>query len=406
MALPLASSAHAWPKRVRLTSGLLLTLVSIALTLGLLELALRRVQRSFPTNLVPTQYSETVGIVNWPGYSGCFNLEGFSCYSINSHGWRDQEHGLSKPEGVYRIAVIGDSFVEALQVDLSQTFWKLLERDLRSEGKNVEVLGFGMSGFDVAQYFETLKHEAIQYQPDLVIVAFFSGNDVRDSVRSLNNIPWKPYYTLNPDGSLALDESFVSYVRAQNTPVNQLFRTVRNSSVLATLGERGMRSMLSRLRSRAATSANTADSGAGRGEFTPEPGLSGSEIFSAPAPGSAYDTAWRVNEKLLVSMRSFAEDHGAKLLILGVSNDDDTYAKAQSAGLDVFYPEERLTQLAAANNLDYLPEAYEEQRVREQTGRRFHGFGAGLGSGHWNEAGHALAAASIERYLASHQIIR
>ena len=35
---------------------------------------------------------------------------------INSYGWRDKEWSLKKPENVYRIAVLGDSMVEAFQV--------------------------------------------------------------------------------------------------------------------------------------------------------------------------------------------------------------------------------------------------------------------------------------------------
>src|SRR5438552_2622971 len=78
----------------------------------------------WPLNLVPTNYIETVGTTNWPGHSGCYAREGRSCYTINAEGWRDVAHELAKPPGVYRIAVLGDSYVEALQVELEQTFWK------------------------------------------------------------------------------------------------------------------------------------------------------------------------------------------------------------------------------------------------------------------------------------------
>jgi hypothetical protein len=56
---------------------------------------------------------------------------------INSYGWRDVEWSLNKKPGVYRVAVVGDSYVEAFQVELSETFLKIAEglyriRDIRS----------------------------------------------------------------------------------------------------------------------------------------------------------------------------------------------------------------------------------------------------------------------------------
>lgn len=41
---------------------------------------------------------------------------------INHHGWRDKDRSLEKSEGTYRIALLGDSFVEAFQVEDEKTF--------------------------------------------------------------------------------------------------------------------------------------------------------------------------------------------------------------------------------------------------------------------------------------------
>ena len=127
-----------------------------AVGLVLSELSLRLIERVMPINLVPTAFDERFGLTNWPGYSGCYDGEGFSCYSINSRGWRDEDHEIEKPEGKFRIAVIGDSYVEALQVPLEDTFWKVAERDLNSvadSSVDVEVLAFGISGADSAMVF-------------------------------------------------------------------------------------------------------------------------------------------------------------------------------------------------------------------------------------------------------------
>src|SRR5262249_713158 len=62
----------------------------------------------------------------------------------------------------------------------------------------------------------------------------------------------------------------------------------------------------------------------------------------------------------------------------------------------LFYPEERLQQLGERHGFDVLALAPEMQRRADASGAFFHGFdNTKPGFGHWNEAGHALAAELI-----------
>ena len=51
---------------------------------------------------------------------------------INREGLRDVEHQYAKPPGVFRILVLGDSFVEAMHVPLESTFPRRLEERLNA----------------------------------------------------------------------------------------------------------------------------------------------------------------------------------------------------------------------------------------------------------------------------------
>ena len=51
---------------------------------------------------------------------------------INSAEMRDREHPLDKPEGVYRIAVLGDEYSEAFDVPIQRTWWWQLPRALQA----------------------------------------------------------------------------------------------------------------------------------------------------------------------------------------------------------------------------------------------------------------------------------
>ncbi|MGD9817369.1 MAG: SGNH/GDSL hydrolase family protein [Desulfomonilaceae bacterium] len=102
----------------------------------------------------------------------------------NSRGYFDKEYSLIKPENIYRIVVIGDSYVESVQVPLDKTFHKIIEKNLNSEIDKTALTGFevialGSSGAGQKKNFVTLSTEALIYSPDMVIVTLCS-NDVCD----------------------------------------------------------------------------------------------------------------------------------------------------------------------------------------------------------------------------------
>lgn len=70
---------------------------------------------------------EARGYALRPGMEGWFRKEGESYVRINSDGLRDRQHTKAKPENTLRIAVLGDSYAEALQVPMEQAFWAVME---------------------------------------------------------------------------------------------------------------------------------------------------------------------------------------------------------------------------------------------------------------------------------------
>jgi len=91
----------------------------------------------------------------------------------NSLGFRDVEHRVAKPPGVYRIVVLGDSVAMGLHVDRSEdVFPRVLEGLLRRRGLNVEVINLAVSGYNTQQEVEMLKAKGLQYHPDLVLLAY------------------------------------------------------------------------------------------------------------------------------------------------------------------------------------------------------------------------------------------
>lgn len=115
--------------------------------------------------------------------------------AINSKGWRDVEHSYEKPPGVYRIVVIGDSFVfGAGGVEAGKRFSDLLQKS----GKNIEVINMGVPGYGADQEYQTLEDEGLKYHPDLVLLCAFY-NDFSESFSTINPSIGRPkgYFSLD-----------------------------------------------------------------------------------------------------------------------------------------------------------------------------------------------------------------
>ena len=156
----------------------------------------RQYDRQLGLSLIPNQHTIH--------RRGCFQGE----VVTNRWGWRDRDRSLEKPPGEFRIAVLGDSAVEDVQVKPEETLNIQMEKQLRQKGyKNVEVLGFGVEGIGTTQELIMYQERVRQFHPDLVIV-MFSWNDVMNNSSTLQPKSYgmhdwyAPYYDLGSNGEL------------------------------------------------------------------------------------------------------------------------------------------------------------------------------------------------------------
>ncbi|MBP8981119.1 MAG: SGNH/GDSL hydrolase family protein [Syntrophobacterales bacterium] len=125
-------------------------------------------------------YHDTLGWQFIPGKTGVLvsKHEYENLITINSAGMRDREYPLDKSPGKRRVAVLGDSFTAGLGVKEGEVFTEVLENSL---GEKTEVLNFGINGFGPTQEYLLLKDRVLSYQPDLVLMVFYIGNDFDDT---------------------------------------------------------------------------------------------------------------------------------------------------------------------------------------------------------------------------------
>ena len=66
--------------------------------------------------------------------------------------------------------MVGDSFVEALQVPFDRSLGERLAAELGGVGHPVEVHRFGISGAPLSQYLQMTEREVVRYRPDWIVV--------------------------------------------------------------------------------------------------------------------------------------------------------------------------------------------------------------------------------------------
>jgi hypothetical protein len=100
-------------------------------------------------------------------------------FKTNSNGLRDKDYSLSKSRGIFRVALIGDSYVMASGVEIEESFHSILEEKLNKvqRDRTYQFINFGVGGCNLRQYLGIIRFKATEYEPDLIIVGFCAIND-------------------------------------------------------------------------------------------------------------------------------------------------------------------------------------------------------------------------------------
>jgi hypothetical protein len=381
----------------RVIANSALVVVAIIVGIAVVELGLRSLGMSYPEFYT---YDSNIGPVHIPNMQGWQTIEGHAYVSINSDGLRDREHTIEKPKDVIRIAVLGDSYTEALQVPVEDAFWSVMERRLgtcsRLHGRRVEAMNFGVAGYGTAQEYLTLKYRVWKYAPDVILLAFLTSNDISDNSQALKKAR-TAYFVLKND-SLVLDNRLLEKQVAQRqTLVDRARKVLFSYSRILQLVH-----YLQRTYRRQVDQAPAAD-----GNLPGQEAGVNDAVYREPND-PPWREAWRVTEALVSAVHQEVVSHGAQFLLVTLSNgiQDDADAEKrrrymQQIGVsDLLYPDRRMEALAKREGIPFLMLAPRLQSWAEANKVCVHGFGNAIPcGGHWNETGHRLAGDMIAAWM-------
>jgi hypothetical protein len=109
-----------------------------------------------------------------------FVNEGFSLGKVNHYGYLGPGYPPEKPDGIIRIALMGDSYVAGHQMFDRHHFRFIMEEELNEiTGGRVEVLNFGFPAINFEQMYIYYKVFAERFSPDYVL--YFIGTSSLNS---------------------------------------------------------------------------------------------------------------------------------------------------------------------------------------------------------------------------------
>ena len=301
---------------------------------------------------------------------------------INSRGLRDVEHAPQKRPGVPRVVVLGDSFMEAMQVPLEATFARRLEAKLIEAGVAAEVVNGGVSGYGTAGQLLWLRERGREYQPDLVLLAFYPGNDVKNNSPELEPA-LRPQY--GSDGAL---ERIAAPQRAERRGWLGWSAAVKYVRKVLLTGHAGLADPLARI--------GLLDAGAA--QVAQRDGVPVDYGVYRVGADPEWERAWQKTSLLLSGLHDVARKQGAALAIMVVTAREriypDTWKEICEANprmkemeWDLDAPERRIVEWCEANRIPCIPltSVFEQQSDGDEPLHYRH-------DGHWTARGHELAA--------------
>jgi hypothetical protein len=170
------------------TGNLLLLLAAVLVAL----LAMEAILRLSGANRMTARFmcfDAVLGKVYCPDAEGPFSRGEYTHHlKTSTDGMVDRTYPAEKPAGTIRIAMLGDSFTASEYLPARDKFEGLLENSLsQAAGRPVEILNFGISASETWDQLQIFHLRAIRYTPDITLLVFFWGNDIRDNIGKLES---------------------------------------------------------------------------------------------------------------------------------------------------------------------------------------------------------------------------
>jgi hypothetical protein len=335
---------------------------------------------------------------------------------FNNFGLHAPSYTLQKPSGVYRVLIVGDSFPQAMQVTHEQAFPQLLQARLtRDLGRPVEVINLSVDGYGTD--LELLVYATLgwQFQPDLVLLSIYTGNDLQDNQIDLETRRYgypsnRPFFTLtggNDSSNLVGTRHASSLLTMHKSPTFDPSR-YPDSPAFAWL-----------------TDMQTAQLPPPPENPPEHPHVLSEKPYALEYPvelglylpeDAQWKNAWALTDALIHQFRAVVEAQGTPFAAFIIPDRRAVHTEDWQKTLqdlaptvptlreaDPLAPIQRLDQMLDADQITYfdLTSGLREWAADNPGGRLYYG-----GDGHFNPQGHAVTTELLAHWLLESGLIR
>lgn len=279
--------------------------------------------------------------------SQCFSVK----VSTNSKGFRDIEWDESQKGGV---AILGDSFMEAIQVNDNQTTASIV-RDVLG----IKVINTGISSYGTISQIETYKKYIKHQEPDIVSLFFYKNdindNDCKNNIGS-NNTVTKSCANLNENNELLINKNFY---RAYGSSDLKLF--IKKYCQTCILVKKGFNIL------KISNQINNIE-----------------PINNQENTDFKKDKSWLITENALNILKNIIENDKSKFLIILIPSDKNTDEQIEKMFIDL--------------NIKYikLEEIFNKYTQLHNLSDPKYSYSC---DGHWNPLGHYLSANVLAEFI-------
>lgn len=358
-----------------------------------------------PTNILNIYKPDhRMGWVYKPGASVTVDEASAEAHTvtISQHSLYDLDYSYERPAKGFRVLVLGDSYVESIQVALHQRSFQMLEDRYQEESTTpYEIIEMGVGNYSPAQYYQMYSREGERYHPDVVIVLVYGGNDIEglysDPGHNLVHVLTGPTTTYTLDNGKLVEVDLPdwrpptgsSHVPVQTPFLRWVDLTLRRYSVgYSVIGSNFYRSQ------------QGVDLGIAGGH------IALARRFEANYQDPQDEQAWPIFKALLLALRDAATKDGSQFAVVIAP---EMYAIYPDWYFQDFPAAKKYRSLFDARKMDRQVEAFLKENAINTLNLTPDLQAAALTSDeplyshthtHWTPAGHAVVAGALAKWFA------